>query len=315
VARPYRLQSEDCFYHITSRGNNRNSIFSKETDYRKFLDYLTKAKKKYKFYLYAYMLMGNHYHLLVETIEPNLSRIMQYINTAYTVYFNRKYKKNGHLFQGRYKSIVVDKDNYLLELTRYIHLNPVRAKIVERPEGYLWSSYHGYMKKKGDGVIDRKEVNKYLDMDIDKYREFVLDGIGKESDVFKNIYAGFILGSTRFIKDKLRDLREKVESREFSYRRELNNQVSANEIVEVVAGRYEKEVEELYKARKKQLEAKKVAIYILKRNTAMTNEEIGKMFGISYSAVSKADKDVERLKEKNQKMGKEIEGIISHFKV
>ena len=109
-------------YHITSRGDDRKKIFINETDHQKFLAYLQIAQEKFKFYMYAYCLMGNHYHLLFETTQANLSRIMQSLNTAYTVYYNVKRKRSGHLFQGRYKSILVDKDNYLLELTRYIHL-------------------------------------------------------------------------------------------------------------------------------------------------------------------------------------------------
>ena len=106
MARPHRLQAEGCFYHITSRGDNRKAIFVRDRDREKFLEYLLTAKEKFKFYLHAYCLMRNHYHLFFETTQPNLSRIMQYINTAYTIYYNVKRRKSGHLFQGRYKSIL-----------------------------------------------------------------------------------------------------------------------------------------------------------------------------------------------------------------
>lgn len=133
MARPYRLQVEDCLYHITGRGDNRKKIYISSYDYEKFLEYLLIAKDKFKFYLHSYCLMGNHYHLFIETPQANLSRIMHYMNTSYTAYYNKKRNKSGHLFQGRYKSIVVDGDSYFLELTRYIHLNPVKAKIVSLP--------------------------------------------------------------------------------------------------------------------------------------------------------------------------------------
>ncbi|PXF52054.1 MAG: hypothetical protein C4B57_11550 [Deltaproteobacteria bacterium] len=148
MARPYRLQAEDCFYHITSRGNGRKKIFLNNTDFEKFLEYILKAKEKYDFYLLAYVLMSNHYHLLIKTTKPNLSGIMHYINGSYTTYSNVKRRKTGHLFQGRYKSLVIDEDSYFQELTRYIHLNPVRAKMVKNPEDYRWSSYNAYVGRK-----------------------------------------------------------------------------------------------------------------------------------------------------------------------
>ena len=124
MARQHRLQAPNCFYHITSRGDDRKKIFLNETDFRKFLAYLKKAKEKFNFYLYAYCLLDNHYHLLLETSQANLSQIMQYLNTAYTIYYNTKHKRHGHLFQGRFKSILIEADSYFAELTRYIHLNP-----------------------------------------------------------------------------------------------------------------------------------------------------------------------------------------------
>ena len=108
MARPYRLQSEDCFYHITSRGDDRKKIFISEYDFTKFLEYLSVAKTKFKFYVYGYCLMSNHYHLLLETTQPNISKIMHYINGSYTTYYNIKRRRSGHVFQGRFKSIVVD---------------------------------------------------------------------------------------------------------------------------------------------------------------------------------------------------------------
>ena len=150
MARPYRLQDANCFYHITSRGDDRKKIFISKNDYEKFLEYLLIAKSKYKFNLFAYCLMSNHYHLFIETLEPNLSKIMQYLNGSYTAYYNTKRQKTGHVFHGRFKSIMVDTDTYFLELTRYIHLNPVRGKIVESPIDYPYSSYKGYLKPKTD---------------------------------------------------------------------------------------------------------------------------------------------------------------------
>ncbi|MFH1505104.1 MAG: transposase [Candidatus Omnitrophota bacterium] len=314
MARPYRLQGENLFYHITSRGDNRKRIYISEYDYRQFLEYLLLAKDKFKFYLYAYCLMPNHYHLFIETTQPNLSRIMHYVNASYTTYYNVKRKKSGHLFQGRYKSIVVDKDSYFLELSRYMHLNPVRAKIVKMPEEYQWSSYRGYLKKKGDEYIDKERINIYLNMKSTQYKQFVLDGIDKEHNPFRSVYAGFILGTSKFNKDKLKDLRLQVDSEDVSYRKAISRNINIEDITEVVAKEYGKSAEELYKAKKKPLVEKKIAIYLSKRLTEFTNKEIGDKYMISYSAVSKAAKSVEELMQKNKEIKNKIEKLISHFK-
>ena len=162
--------------------------------------------------------MTNHYHLLLETTQANISKIMHYLNGSYTTYYNIKRKRSGHVFQGRFKSIVVDKDNYFQELSRYIHLNPVKAKIAEQPEAYPWSSYSGYMDKK-DPVLDYERIKQCLGMDKGEYRQFVLSGIAKPIDPFKNIYAGFLLGRSSFIKEKLESLKDQTkESKEIAYR-------------------------------------------------------------------------------------------------
>ena len=183
MARQLRIQFSGALYHITSRGNEKKDIFQRDDDRGKFLTYLKEAKERYRFLLYAYALMNNHYHLLIETPLANIAQIMHYINTSYTVYFNRKNRRYGHLFQGRYKAILVDKDNYLLELSRYIHLNPVRANLVTGPEDYRWSSYRDYIQVT-DGESGLAEVESILgyfssEAGIDKYeyRRFVEEGL------------------------------------------------------------------------------------------------------------------------------------------
>jgi REP element-mobilizing transposase RayT len=314
MARPYRLQGEGLLYHITSRGDDRKKVFINETDYKKFLGYLRTAQEKFQFYLYAYCLMGNHYHLLFETTQSNLSRIMHSLNTAYTVYYNVKRKRSGHLFQGRYKSILVDKDNYFLELTRYIHLNPVRAGIVDRPEQYQWSSYREYLEKSEGSLIDKAELSRYLKLSSDQYREFVLGALGKSIDPFADVYGGFILGKAAFIKDTLALLKEKVEGGDYAYKKKIEG-VEPGRITREVAFYYKQDLEALRKARKKPLLAKKIAVYLLKRWTSLTNKEIGREFGIGYSGVSWITQDVERLIREKKKIKDDTEAIISHLKV
>jgi len=141
MARQLRVEFENAFYHVTSRGNQRDKIFYDAADRERFLEILSRTKERYGFLLHGYVLMDNHYHLLMETPKANLSQIMQNINTSYTVYVNRKYQRSGHLLQGRFKGIIVDKDRYLIALSRYIHLNLGQESD--------WPSYHSTPRNAG----------------------------------------------------------------------------------------------------------------------------------------------------------------------
>ncbi len=143
MARALRIQYPGAVYHITSRGNARKAIFYDDKDRIRFLNFLTKVNKQYGWLCHGYCLMTNHYHLLIETPQPNLSRGMKRLNSQYSLIFNKRHRRVGHVLQGRYRSIVVEKQSYLLELCRYTVLNPVRANMVEKPDEWIWSSYRG----------------------------------------------------------------------------------------------------------------------------------------------------------------------------
>ena len=154
MGRPLRIEYPGAFYHVTARGNEQREIYKSIADQKRFLGYLASATERYGAAVHVWCLRTNHYHLLMETPEGNLSRIMRHINGAYTNYFNTKRRRAGHLFQGRYKAILVDRDAFALGLSRYIHFNPVRAGMSQRPEGYDWSSYRNYMERhKGDRLL------------------------------------------------------------------------------------------------------------------------------------------------------------------
>jgi len=312
MARPYRIEAENTLYHITSRGNGRKEIYSSDGDYRQFLEYLLRAKKRYKFYLYAYVLMTNHYHLLIETLNPNISKIMHYINSAYTTYYNTTLKQTGHLFQGRYKSLVVDKDNYFLELTRYIHLNPVRAGMVEFPEEYKWCSYRGYLREKDDEYIDKDEIKRMVNLKGKEYRGFVNLGIGIDENILDKIYGGIILGEPNFIKKELKRIKEPLENSEITYKRELNRKITKNDVLNVIEDVYGYNKEELNK-RKRDTKIRKIAIYLMRKLTGLTNKEIGNIFGMNFSAVSKAAIGIEKEIRESKKVKKEIAKLISNF--
>ena len=141
MARPLRIQYPGAFYHVMHRGNVGSDLFKTESDRGKFLEYLRQAVQRYAIKVHTYCLMTNHYHLLIETPHPNLSQAIKWINVSYAVYFNRKRRRSGHLFQGRFKAVLIDADEYLKHLSLYIHLNPVRVGMVAHCKDYAWSSY------------------------------------------------------------------------------------------------------------------------------------------------------------------------------
>ena len=152
MVRPLRIEYPGAVYHVTSRGDRREPIAKDDIDRTAFLSIAGHALERFDAHAWAYCLMGNHYHLVLRTREANLSRLMRHINGVYTQTFNRRHQLTGHLFQGRFKAILVDSDSYLLEVCRYVDLNPVRAQMVDHPDAYRWSSYRALA-----GLADRPD--------------------------------------------------------------------------------------------------------------------------------------------------------------
>jgi len=203
MARPLRIEFPGAVYHVTGRGNERKAIFRNDHDREAFLNTLHRVTVRYNWLCHAYCLMDNHYHLLIETPDGNLSIGMRQLNGVYTQMFNKHHERVGHLFQGRFKGVVVQKDSHLLEACRYVVLNPVRAKIVENPRLWKWSSYlataglrkaHPCLTKDwilGQFASTRKAAE-------NAYRKFVRDGI-KAKPIWKDLIAQSILGEDDFV--------------------------------------------------------------------------------------------------------------------
>jgi REP element-mobilizing transposase RayT len=203
MSRPLRIEFAGAYYHVTSRGNRRKSIFRGDQDRLSFLEILEKVNRRYHWICHAYCLMDNHYHLVIETPEGNLSRGMRQLNGVYTMSFNRRNRTVGHVFQGRYKAILVEKESYLWEVCRYVVLNPVRAAWVKEPEEWRWSSYRGTVGKGRahscltiDGILGqmgqrKKEAQR-------NYRNFVKEGKEK-TGIWELVKGQSILGEDEFV--------------------------------------------------------------------------------------------------------------------
>ena len=202
MARSLRVEYPNAVYHVTARGNGGNAIYLADSEREAFLDIVSDVRQDFNWLIYAYCLMGNHYHLLLETPDANLSEGMRRINSSYAQRFNRIRGISGHLFQGRFKSVLVEKENHLLEVCRYIALNPVRAGIVKEPSQWRWSSYRVTAGIEAEtGLVDTVWILSQFGVEITEARQsycrFVLDGVGAESP-WKSLKGGLILGSDKY---------------------------------------------------------------------------------------------------------------------
>jgi putative transposase len=208
MARRPRVFAAGLLYHVIVRGNQRRKTFRHDDDYQAYLDRLEKYRSQFQVRIYAYCLMPNHVHLLVETGSTPLAKFMQGLQQSYTQYFNRRYRKVGHLFQGRYQAIICDRDTYLLALVRYIHLNAVRAKLATRPERYRYSGHNSYLTDTRAKIVETTPVLKLMG-GKKAYERFVLDGMGEEhNEAYYAVEDQRFLGGAGFGDEISRDVEE-----------------------------------------------------------------------------------------------------------
>jgi len=289
MARPLRIEFSGAYYHITSRGNERKPVFKGNRDRERFVSYLESATERYGAVVHVYCLMDNHYHLFLETPRGNLSQIMHHINGAYTTYFNVKRDRSGHLFQGRYKAILVDADEYAVELSRYIHLNPVRAGIVPNPEEYKWSSCRYYTEKLTPpdwlkeslilGYFGKKRKSA-----CKRYKDFVYSVIDEEyKSPLNGLTESIFLGGDSFVSEiKSKYLGDKKEDRDIPVLKALIKRPGFDEIAEVVDSIYQSDSRIV----------RQIKLYVSHRFSGRKLKEIGKHYGISESGVTQASRRI-----------------------
>jgi REP element-mobilizing transposase RayT len=205
MARPLRLDFAGALHHVTSRGNERRPIFRSNRDREAFLQLLAEAVKRFGWRVTAWVLMTNHFHLVIQTPEANLSRGMQWLNGTYADWFNRRHERSGHLFQGRFKSFIIEAETYSAEVLRYVVLNPVRAKMVARPEEYRWSSYRATAGlEAAPAWLDLERVYAHFNHDYcaaqAMYTEYVLARVDSSERLWDQVINGIYLGGDEWAK-------------------------------------------------------------------------------------------------------------------
>ncbi len=310
MARPLRIIYPGAFYHVTSRGNEKKDIFKSRRDREKFLEYLSSAAERYGAVIYAYCLMSNHFHLFMQTPEGNLSQIMRHIIGAYTTYFNTKRKRAGHLFQGRYKSVLVEADEYAVELTRYIHLNPVKAGITVKAYEYQWSSYRAYIGtastpewlesgfilgsfgKAGSESASRKNYQDFVEkLDIETYESPLKSAVG-----------GSVLGSPEFVEEITEThLNERGADKDIPALRHFSKRPPLEEIIEF-AREAMKNNEKL---------ARQVSIYLCHKYSGAPLKEIAVRFDVGVTAIGEASKRIQKKVEEDKALQKMIDTLTT----
>ena len=320
MARPLRIQYPGAVYHVTCRGNERRNIFVDDEDRAKFLRILSQSLNIYSVKLHAYVLMGNHFHLLAETPLGNLGEFMRHFNITYTSYFNRRRRRVGHLYQGRYKSILVEKEAYLSVLSRYIHLNPIRLKRLSKSTEkekldellrYPWSSLAGYLDMRGrEALIDYSLVLAECGGDNEKgrkgYRKQLVADIAAGLELKGDVFGQSILGGEDFIlwvKESFleaKDVHEQPSLGELKrYRQE-----------EVILGLIEQETGKSLAALKEEKgDVRRMAMELLYRCGGLKGPEIGAIFGVVYSAISQERKRLRERVAHDQSLRELLEGL------
>ena len=301
----------DTFYHVLSRGNEKRDIFYDEKDYLKFLDTLGKMVERFKLEVHAYVLMRNHYHLLLHTKEANLSRAIHWLGVSYTVWFNRRHGRSGHLFQGRFKSFLIEDDRYFTMMCFYIHGNPIRAGVARSLWDYAWSSYRAYGNRKDEpswlttgfvlGLYAGSRKRFFRAQEI-----FFREG----ENILGELRHGLYLGSEEFSEECM----ERLKGEGYRERPQVRSLLRSRDIRELAMKILEKlgerDPESVFNVHKYKFQSRDLGIYILHQLGVYRNEEIGRVFGVEYTAIPGAVRRGREYMEKNSQLEREARRII-----
>lgn len=312
MARPVRIEYAGALYHIVTRGNNRQSVFRDDHDRARYLERLAFYCEEKEIKLLCYCLMTNHVHLLLETPKGNLSKMMQAFQTSYTVYFNIRHHRSGHLFEQRYKAFVVDKDNYLLQVSRYIHLNPVEAGIVEKPQEYRWSSYRKYVRSDTGSVLNTEVIlDQFEGTKRDRtmrYREFVEEAVKKgEPWTVLPIVQQVFVGEEGFIRQAKKNAGRGAELEELYGIKEIAR------VVGKVMGLEEKELRRPLRREEIQ-RGREILVYVARRHGQANLKELAAWLGVKeLSTVTHGVRRAEARLEKDRVFGRQVQNVLKRL--
>lgn len=283
MARPLRIEYPGAFYHVINRGHRREPIVTDERDKERFISHLSRMAKQFHVLVHSYCLMTNHYHLIIETPEGNLSQALHWLNVSYAAYYNRRHRYAGHLFQGRFKAVLVDATQYLEALSRYIHLNPVRAGVVSCAWDYTWSSCRCFVGSQSAPVW--LETNRIL-AGFGRTRAAARQSYAAylsqadQANPFEDVVGGSLLGPKSFIEWVAGTfLSPKKKDREIPQLKALKPRPQVQTIIEEVAKHYNVTSERILTRGQKRNVERDVAIYLAKELSGLSGETLGRHFG------------------------------------
>lgn len=294
MARPLRIEIENGIYHVTSRGWERRVIVTDDRDRQKWVELLDRVALRFGWRFFAWMLMDNHFHLFLKTPNADLSAGMHDLNSGYATWFNRRHRRSGSLYQGRFKAILVENESYAWTLSRYIHLNPYRAKMVKRPQDYMWGSYQHFLHPRGapewlDWQVVLDEVGKNRSRTRKAYRRFVEQGIHERtSSPLENVVAKVLLGSAEWVERIRRVLAEEEPKANVPLRKQLVWRPSMEDIEQEAAKEFGVAQGILHAKRVRNNEARAVALCLIRRLTKVPATQLADRYGgVSPAAISK----------------------------
>lgn len=314
MARPLRILFPDALYHVTARGNEQKPIVRDDEDRQRFVRTLAEMIEQYQVICYAWVLLDNHYHLLIETPAANLSKAIRHLNGVYTQRFNRRHERAGHLFQGRFKAILIQKETYLLELSRYIVLNPVRAGMVKHPKSWPWSSYRATAgEEAAPSWLRVEELISAFGNPKSRakaaYRRFVDEAIAVADSPWLNLTSGIYLGEEAFLKEVQRRLKA-TEDHEIPRAQKAPAAPRIEALLAAVANIYAEKEEVILAPTRRPGEARQAAIYLARRAARLDLKVISKLFGLSYTGVSRRVGAIAKRIEEDQRFKTKLNKIL-----
>jgi len=321
MTRPWRIEYEGAYYHVLSRGNQQQDIFLNDIDRHTFLKTLGRMSERFEVDVFAYVLMNNHYHLLLRTNRANLSKSMQWLGTTYTTIFNLSHSRNGHLFQGRYKSILVENEAYLLQLSCYIHRNPLRAGIAKRLMDYRWSSYpaYAYIRKHPDWLNTELILKRFKTTNRHRaYREKVQEYSDEKKSIWEDIRHGLFYGSQVFVNRIKNDYLKKEPQTDIPIQKKVANEIDASEIINKAAAIINCDLQKIKSSRRisnSDIVSRDMLVYFLWQAGRFSNSEIGRLIGLTYSSVSRRVTIFQTRLDRDKKFKIKYEEIKSQIKV